>query len=107
MSEQPNTQELAKIALLSGRMNTFHLKNLKAFPFILFNDLKEVKLEYSVENVNSTEPTIFSYDLTLNLESNNHLNKRYSALESAIRELFWDGVKVQIKINGKEVYKSE
>ncbi len=104
----PSIQDLTKILLFSGRLSSVHIKNLEAFPLIYFNDhTSNPKLDYTIETNDKSKPTIFSYDLNLNLETNDHLPKRYKALEGAVRKLFWKEAKVQIKINGEEVYKSE
>ena len=109
MSDQtPSIQDLTKLVMFIGRLSEVHVKNLKAFPFIYFNDhTTSPKLDYSVETTDKTKPTMFSYDLSLNLEANDQLDKRYKALELAVRSLFWKEVKIEVKIDGKEVYKSE
>ena len=104
----PSLQDLTKLVLFSGRLSEVHIKNLQAFPFIYFNaHIDHPKLDYSIETTDKTKPTIFSYSFSFNLESNDQLDKRYKALESAVRSLFWKEVKIEVKINGKEVYKSE
>lgn len=100
-------EDLTKMVMFSGRISSVHIENLKAYPWIFFNDLTEAKLDYSVETTDKNKPTVFSYDLTLKLESNDKLYKRYDALELAVRQLFWKEVKIVVKINGEEVFKSE
>lgn len=107
MSEKAPVGDLTKLMVFFGRVPETHIKALKEYPWIFFNDLSEAKLDYSIETTDKTKVTTFSYDLTVSLENNDHLNKRYKALESAIRALFWKDVLVEIKINGQEVYKSE
>jgi hypothetical protein len=105
--ETPSIQDLTKLTLFLGRVSSVHLVNLKSYAWIFFNDVKEVSLEYSVETIDRTKPTIFSYDLTLDLTTNDQLEKRYEALQSAVRKLFWKEARIEIKINGQEAYKSE
>lgn len=107
MSDKTPVGDLTKLMVFFGRVPETHVKALKEYPWIFFNDLLEVKLDYSIETTDKTKSTKFSYELTLSLEKNDHLDKRYKALESAIRTLFWKEVLVEIKINGQEVYKSE
>ena len=107
MSDQsPPPGDLTKLMLFFGRIPETHIKSLQSYPFIYFNDLKEAKLDYVVAKDKNGE-TIFSYDLSLNLEPNDHLDKRYKALEVAVRNLFWKEAKIKITINGQEAYKSE
>lgn len=108
MSDQgPSPGDLTKLMLFFGRIPETHIKSLESYPFIYFNDLKEAKLDYSIATKDKNGETIFSYALSLNLESNDHLDKRYKALEMAARSLFWKEAKIKININGQEVYKSE
>lgn len=99
--------DLTKLMLFFGKVSEVHLKNLQSFPFIYFNGLTEAKLDYSIATTDKNEATTFIYDLSLSLESNDMLDKRYKALESAVRGLFWKEAGIQIKINGEEVYKSD
>ena len=105
--ETPPIGDLTKLMLFFGKVSEVHIRNLQSYPYIFFNELKECKLDYSIATVDKSEPTTFSYDLILNLESNDRLEKRYSALESAVRKLFWKEAQIKVSINGKEVYKSE
>lgn len=108
MSEKEKPQgDLTKLMLFFGRVPETHLESLKSYPWIFFNGLTEAKLDYSVATKTEDGETVFSYDLFLNLEANDQLDKRYKGLETAIRALFWKEAKVKIKINDKEVYKSE
>lgn len=100
--------DLTKLMIFFGRVPETHLISLKSFPFIFFNDHTEApKLDYSVATKKEDDDTSFKYSLNIKLESNDELEKRYKALEKAVRDLFWKEAKVSIDINGKEVYKSE
>lgn len=106
--ETPSLGDLTKLMLFFGRVPEVHLKNLKNFAFIYFNGHKESpKLDYSVATKKEDGDTVFSYDLTLNMELNDLMDKRYAALETAVRTLFWKEAKIKVSINGEEVYKSE
>lgn len=104
----PSNQDLIKLMLFFGRIPETHLKSIQSYPFIYFNEHKEdPKLDYFIATKKEDGETVFSYDLSLDLEKNDHLEKRYKGLELAIQQLFYKEAKVKIKINGKEVYKSE
>jgi hypothetical protein len=89
--------------MFSGRISEVHLANLKRFPFMFFNGVIEARLEHDISTIKETPSTI-SYDLTLPQENDN-LDKRFSALESAVRSIFWKEIQVKLSINSKE-YKS-
>lgn len=91
-----------------GRIPETHIKSLQSYPWIFFNDLTEAKLDYSVETTDKSKPTLFVYDLISNpVNNNDQLDKRCKALEDSVRKLFWKEAKIQIKLNGEEVFKSE
>ena len=106
MSENTSHKDLTKLTMFFGRIPETHIEALKSYPFIFFNDVSKATLDYSVETTNKVG-TSLSYDLSLNLEKNDHLDKRYKGLEQAVRDLFWKEAKIQIKIDGQEVFKSE
>jgi hypothetical protein len=106
MSEASH-QDYTKLMLLFGRIPEPFWKSLQSYPFIFFNEVETVSLDYDVNVILKDEKTFFMFDLALNLEKNDHLDKRYKGLEEAVRKLFWKEAKVLIKINGKEAYKSE
>ena len=105
MSDQPSIQDLTKLMMFSGRISEVHIENLKSFPFIFFNGTKEAKLEHNISTIKDV-PSLITYDLTLDGE-NNHMEKRYQALLGAVRSIFWKEMQLEVKIDGKEVFKSE
>lgn len=104
MAEQ-SIADLTKLGLFFGRISEVHMENLKAFPFIFFNDVLKATMDYEIATKKDQDSTI-SYDVHVSKE-NDHLEHRYKAIETAVRDLFWKEMKVRVSINGKEVYKSE
>jgi len=100
LSDQAPLEDLTKLGMFFGRISEVHLTNLKSFPWIFFNDLSEVKLDYNFAS------SKVSYDLSIGNENDN-LDKRFKALESSVRQLFWKEVQVKISINNKKVYPNE
>ncbi len=100
-------EELNRMVLMTGRITKAHEKNLGNFPYIFFNELKEAKLDYRIGTSSEDSLTLFTYELTINQEANDFMDKRYRALEQAVRDLFWKEAKIVVKINGQETYKSE
>lgn len=104
MSDQTSIQDLNKLVMFSGRLSEVHIKNMKSFPWIFFNDLKEFKLDYSI-GTKRGETSLVVYDLSIDTDVDN-LDKRAKALESAVRSLFWKETSIALSINGHEVYQS-
>lgn len=106
-------QEMASLTALSGRISELQIKNLQMFPLVFFNDVKEVKIEYDLSPVKTMDdsPTfsnsIVSYHLNLDEEKNNEFEKRFLALEKAVKNLFWSDIKIEVYFNNQIKYKSK
>jgi len=112
---------MAALVLSSGRLSEFHEKNLKMYPMIYFNDVKEVKIEYdlavrhdaevdSKNNLTLKKPLqncIISYFLKLDESLQDSVQKRFDALEGSVRNLLWKDLPVEIYFNDRIVYKSK
>lgn len=105
-------KEMARLAILSNKITEFHEKNLKMFPLVFFNDVKEAKLNYDLRRQKTVEDepdfcnSRVTYNLSLDESTNDHLPKRFEALETSVRGLFWNDIVVEIFFNGKIVFKS-
>ena len=83
------------------------------FPRIFFDGVRQIEVEFDLQRTDLPDTVAecanwVEYDLTIadQFHSANHhaLEKRYEALENAIRTLFWSDIKVSITINGNKVY---
>jgi len=102
---ESKVRELAKLSILTNRISEVHEKNLKAYPFIFFNGVKEASVEYDLERGEGNQ---VSLSLLLNNGADNpFMEKRFEALDTSIKNLFWKEVTVSVKIDGKEVFNSK
>lgn len=115
-------KDMAKLVLVSGKISETHEKNMKMYPLIYFDGVKEVKIEYDLShkadalldrqnNLTVRAPfrsNVVAYYLTIDeTAKNDNIDKRFKALESSIRTLFWKDLTVEIFMNEKIVYKSK
>lgn len=119
MSEIPKEieqkiREMAKLTILSNRINDVQEKNLKMFPLICFEGIQSVRIDYDfsrarpAENEPDISASIVSYYLNIPQSPKmEDLEKRFEALEKCVRNIFWQDVKVEVYINDKIVYKSK
>ncbi len=131
MSEK--IKEMAKMSILSNRINEVQEKNLKLYPLIFFNGVKTVKIEYDLSHTKAmsaeetpkdtaevahsllaylNKPVIANNYVAYYLEvdenaDNSNADKRNQALEKAVRDLFWGNVSVEIYWNDKIAFKSK
>lgn len=115
MSElKKQLKELAQLSLLANRISTIQEKNLKMFPFVYFDGVKEVVIDYDLghgvdeKTKQVNHKSSVTYRLTMDgLSDNTNLSIRFNALEKSVRELFWKDVRIQVYFNGKLVYESK
>lgn len=98
--------ELAQLTMLTGRISDIHYKNMRNFPFVFFNGVKKVEIEYDIAT-NKEDRSSVTYKIDLDLATNDFMDKRFQALENSIRTLFWKEVVIEVLLNGEEKYKSD
>lgn len=131
MSTEKIVRDHAKLIHLSNKISSMHEKNMKMFPYIFFEDVEKCEIEYDFSHrpvndapkedaknmddfykevgkaMEMTSNSIVSYHLTLKEKKNKkHIEKRFAAIERAIRDLFWNDVTVEVYFNDKIVFKS-
>ena len=106
-------RDMAKLSVLSNRMSEIQEKNIKAYPFVFFNEVKSVKIEFDLSKVDDNGlmnhgDHHITYHLEVNEDANKeHLDKRFLHLENATRLLFWNDLKVRVTVNGKLAHESK
>ena len=113
---------MAALVVSSNRLSEFHEKNLKMFPFVFFNGVTSVKIDYDVavehnvdldkkNNITIKKPfrnCFVAYYLTIDEDANKEaLQKRFDTLENSVRDLLWQGLAVKIFFNDKIVFESK
>lgn len=106
-------KEMAQLSIFANRISEVQEKNLKNYPFVFFNEVKAARINYdfghAVDEKNKEvhhNSSIFYY-LIIDEEANkSFLEKRFLALEVAVRNLFWKDVKLEVYFNDKKVYES-
>jgi hypothetical protein len=114
-------KDMAKLVVGSNRISEMHKKNLEMWPLIMFNGVQSVTIDYDlsykhdvdVDNKNNVtlkapiRNSFVSYHLTMDENAENpSIDKRFKALEDAVRSIFWKDLSIEVHINNKIVYKS-
>lgn len=133
MSKEQEIRGMAKLTILDNKLNDIQLTNLKMFPLVFFNGVKEAKIDYdfsiskpSVDFDIEKHPTdyekrgvkysfdrpshnsVVEYRLTIDeTQENSHPENRFLALEKAVHNLFWKEVKVTVFFNEIKVYETK
>lgn len=116
MSKLPNTiemiREMAKLTILSGRINALQEKNMTTYPFIFFNKVESVGVDYDLADSSTSDQSSIKLSphgrVTYHIESteNNpdHIEKRCKALASSVSNLFWPTVITEIYLNNNKIF---
>ena len=115
-------RDMAKLTIMSNQISEIQLKNMKMYPFVFFEGVKSVTLDFNLQRVDDVLVDKLQ-NLTLNKPINAsyvkyslvidesvaqpNIERRYAALESSIRSLFWKNITVEIQFNDKTVYVSK
>jgi hypothetical protein len=126
-STEEQVREMARLTLLTNKLNPIQEKNLKLYPLVFFNGVKSAKMDFdlsseqlietleSVDKVDNhhelnvkyqfnkaeTRHLRVSYHLELEEDADNHtMDARYSAITQAVQNLLFKEIRVQVYING-------
>lgn len=107
-------KEMAQLSLLANRISETQELNLKNFPFVFFESVSGVRIDYDLSHTVNEEAkelchaSHVTYKLELDEKYNTQfLDKRFSAIETSVRTLFWKDIKVMVYFNDKLVYESK
>lgn len=107
-SEKEINEHRAAVAM-TGNVSDFQLTNMKAWPFILFDNIKQVKVNYDFNSTNNDQETLCAgkvvYDIEFNKEPSmvkEEVKKRLEQLKFWTKFLFWQDTEVEILKKGKK-----
>jgi hypothetical protein len=118
---QETVRGMAALTLTSNRISEVHEKSMKNYPFIYFDGVSSVRIDYDLShqsdvevdklnNVRVNSPLrhcFVAYYLTLDeRQLDENLKQRFAALETSTRTLFWKDLPVKIYFNERLVYES-
>lgn len=120
-------REMAKLTMVSNRINAMQTRNLQLYPFVFFDGVKSARIDYDFSSQSLVEasedkeniqikyqlkPEIRNFKVIYYLDieqdkGNNNLDRRFEALNGSITNLFWSGILVEVHFNDKMVYTSK
>lgn len=117
MDNPNNTQinEHRQMTILSGNLSDFQLKNLKLWPFVVFDNLDKTIIKYDfiklIKNPKTDEEERHvysgkvSYDFIFKSNTEISLKTKQFALKNLklwVKTMFWNDTVVEFKKGGKE-----
>lgn len=118
--------EMARLTILSNKLNDIQMQNLKMYPFIFFDNINRITMDYDLSNtmdvsteedskevdisyevVSKTQRMHVTYHLeTETVVQQTHMKTRFSHLESSVHTLLWKEINVIVYMNGAKVFES-
>jgi len=106
-----NSQDIIKghrkALIVSGNLSDFQLENLKKWPFLLYDNLKEVTIDYNFscndDDGNNTFAGEICFDLSFEgkgVDSSVKVSSPKELLSLWTKFLFWEGTEVSFKKEG-------
>jgi len=105
-------KEMSHMTIFFNKVSSAQVKSIEMFPFIYFDGVNSVELDYDLETVTpdkgpSSNKSIVRYDLFMDpMVKNNNMEYRFKTLEKSIRDIFWKEVNIHVYINDELKYKS-
>jgi hypothetical protein len=97
-------REMARLTMLSNRLNPIQQKNLEVYPYIFFEGVKKGTIVFDLEcrpDPQDQKKTYVNYTIEIDPEvAVTFEERRREALRTAVRTLFWSNVEVGIEIKG-------
>ena len=109
-------KEMAQIAATTGRISTIQEKNLKMYPLVFFDGVKEVEIEYDLSpfqassngyDVVCKSKSFVIYKISTDGREIEDLDRRGKAITDAVHVLLWSGIVVEVIIDGVTKYRGE
>ena len=112
---------MAALILNSNRISEVHEKSMSKYPFIYFEGVSAVRIDYDLSHQSEVEVDkkniivgaplrhcYVAYYLTLDeRQLDENLKQRFAALETSTRTLFWKDLPVKIYFNERLVFESK
>lgn len=101
---EQQVREMARLTMLSNRLNEIQEKNLRMYPYVFFDHVKTVTITFDLEcrpdSVDKRE-TFVKYQIQVDpTKPMDNKENRIKALVQATRNLFWTDLKVEIEFPG-------
>ena len=98
-------EDMKKITMLTGEISNIHEKSLLTWPYVVFDNIKNVEIKYDLTKsahlelgYNLVEFFVFSSDQ--DRQNIDNFEKRCETLKQWTEEMFWSGVEVRVYMDG-------
>ena len=97
-------EDFRKITMLTGEISSVHVASLKQWPYVAFNGVQSVEVEYDLtkETVTAMGEGSVVFKLTVDPAADNEkmFAEICAVMTGWVRDMFWPEIKVSIYFNG-------
>lgn len=99
---QEEIRELSKLAIASGKLSDWHVKNLTNFVFIAFNGVQKVEIEYNINHDDGKKPFVRYKIISKGKlgKTKAEIERRISDCSSWVRNILWNDIAIEF-VNNK------
>lgn len=97
-------KEMARLTMLSNRLNPIQERNMKMFPLVFFEGVVKATMTFDLScrpDSMDTRETYVNYQILI-ADDQQITDKAYrtKSLQEAVRGLFWSNLKVEVELIG-------
>ena len=104
---QQMIEDLKKAAIFAETLSEVHIENLRTYPFIAFNEAKNVEMTWDLRVNTPNDGCTIRYNMVTDPEGEEStrndplLKERLSFVQKCVQTLLWADTVVEFTINGK------
>lgn len=97
-------EDMKKLTILTGEISNVHEKSLTTWPYVIFDDVKDVEIKYDLSKSTYLDLGYNFIDFFITLPKNgkqniDNLEKRCETLKEWTEVMLWSGIKVRVHLN--------
>lgn len=98
-------EDMKKITMLTGEISNIHEKSLVTWPYIVFDNIKNVEIKYDLTKTTQLESgynlvEFFVFTSDQNRQNIDNFEKRCETLKQWTEGMLWSGIEVRVYIDG-------
>jgi len=93
--------DMRRITILTGEISSVHEESLKKWPYVVFDDVKDVQIKYDLTKDYTKEVgegyVVFEIDMSEEkIPKDEDFKKRCEMIAQWARDMFWSEIKVEV-----------
>ena len=104
-------QDMRKITMLTGQISSVHEESLKKWPYIIFDDVESVEIDYNLskEITKSEKEGYIVFKVRGPIapkddDSKENIKKRCESLSRWARDMLWPEIKIEVYLNNSKCF---